>query len=140
MLKSTFTLATALLICIFVSQANAQGSGWGWKMATDPNDVKNFLNSKAPYTQKIRSAEITAVNKGSHIEFIIFYRSGKATQKTGGWGWKKATDPNDVKDFLSGQGAYQEPVKEAKVVAMNMKTYTEYYVFFNIMWKSAIIS
>lgn len=115
-----------LVFCLSAAQAHA----WGWKKATDPDDVMNFLNSKAPYQQKIKEAEITAVNKGSYIEFIIFYRSDNTAKTAGGWGWKKATDPDDVKDFLGGQGAYNHPVKEAEVVAVEKKTYTEYYVFY----------
>ena len=186
MYKSIFATVLGLIICLFVSPAYAQGSDWGWKKATDPDDVMNFLSTKPPYKQKILEAEITAVNKGSYTEYIVFYRVDKPaaptkgwgwkkamtpddvmnflnskppytnniteaeitavnkgtylefivfyrtdkTAKTGGWGWKMATDPNDVKDFLSGQGAYNRPVKEAKVVAVDKKKYTEYYVFY----------
>ncbi len=126
MYKFTFALAIGLFLCLSSTQVHA----WGWKKATDPNDVMNFLNSKAPYKQKIKAAEITAVNKGAYIEFIVFYRPDNTPNMAGGWGYKKATDPDDVKDFLSGQGAYKRPVKEAKVVAVEKQTYTEYYVFY----------
>ncbi|MGB9005030.1 MAG: hypothetical protein WCB96_04825 [Candidatus Aminicenantales bacterium] len=108
----------------------AQAAGWGWKKATDPTDVMNFLNGTAPYTQKIIDAEITLTDNGKYLEFIIFYVPGNAMLQTGGWAWKKATDPDDVKNFLSGQGAYQAPVKKARVCAAWRNTYTEYYVFY----------
>jgi hypothetical protein len=108
----------------------AQSADWGWKKTTDPTDVMNFLNAKAPYTQKIVDAEITLTDNGTFLEFIVFYHTGNVLVPTGGWAWKKATDPDDVKNFLSGQGAYQAPVKKARVCAAWRKTYTEYYVFY----------
>jgi len=126
MYKFICALTIGLFICLSATPIHA----WGWKKATDPNDVMNFLNSKAPYKQKIKEAEITAVNKGAYLEFIVFYRPDQTAVSTGGWGWKKATDPTDVKNFLSGQGAYKRPVKEAKVVAVEKKSYTEDYVFY----------
>lgn len=128
--KSTLTLIAVVLMAVLVAPLLAQTSGWGWKMATDPDDVVNFLNSKAPYKQKITEAEITGVNKGAYLEFMVFYRTDGLVKKTGGWGWKKATTPDDVKNFLGGQGAYTHPVKAAKVVGVWKKTYTEYYVFY----------
>lgn len=59
-----------------------------------------------------------------------FYQSDDTANSAGGWGWKMATDPDDVKNFLGGEGSYSTPVKEAKVVAVNKNTYTEYYVFY----------
>lgn len=50
--------------------------------------------------------------------------------QTSGWGWKKASDPDDVINFLGGQGAYTHPVKASKVVGVWKKTSTEYYVFY----------
>lgn len=124
----------ALVLCLGLILLSvpfqAQAADWGWKKATDPTDVMNFLNAKAPYTQKIVDAEITLTDNGSFLEFIVFYHTGNALIPTGGWAWKKATDPDDVKNFLSGQGAYQTPVKKARVCAAWRKTYTEYYVFY----------
>ncbi|WDP87083.1 MAG: hypothetical protein HUN05_19730 [Desulfobacter sp.] len=121
-------ISFALLLAICLS--TTQGYAWGWKKTTDPDDVMNFLNSKAPYHQTITEAEITAVNHGGYLEFLVFYCSTNTGKATGGWGWKKATDPNDIKNFLGGIGAYKHPVKEAKVVAVKKKTYTEFYVFY----------
>jgi len=123
-------LALAAGIVLLAVPFSAQAADWGWKKATDPNDVMNFLNATAPYTQKITDAEITLTDNGQFLEFIIFYHSGNPLLSTGGWGWKKATDADDVKNFLSGLGAYQTPVKRAKVCAAWRKTYTEYYVFY----------
>jgi len=123
-------LALAAGIILLAIPHQAQSANWGWKKASDPTDVMNFLNAKAPYTQKIVEAEITLIDNGTSLEFIIFYHSGNALLPAGGWGWKKATDPTDVKNFLSGQGAYQTPVKKARVCAAWRRTYTEYYVFY----------
>jgi hypothetical protein len=104
--------------------------GWGWKRATSPDDVMNFLNTTAPYTQIIKRADITAVDKGSYIDFIVFYQPGDSSDPHGGWGWKKSTEPNDVKDFLSGDGAYNQPVVSAEIAAIDKQAYTEFYVFY----------
>jgi hypothetical protein len=130
MCKSLITLLLIVMMAVSLAPVQAQTSGWGWKKATDPNDVINFLNGKAPYKQKITKAEISAVNKGTYLEFIVFYQAGGPASTAGPWGWKKATDPNDVKNFLNGEGAYKRPVKEAKVAGVWKKTYTEYYVFY----------
>jgi len=126
----SLVLALSAGIVLLAVPFQAQAADWGWKKASDPTDVMNFLNAKAPYTQKIVEAEITLIDNGTSLEFIIFYHSGNALLPTGGWGWKKATDPTDVKNFLSGQGAYQTPVKKARVCAAWRRTYTEYYVFY----------
>lgn len=104
--------------------------GWGWKRATDSDDVMNFLNTTPPYTQIITRAEITAVNMGSYLDFIIFYQTGSSDDPHGGWGWKKSTDPDDVKAFLSGEGTYNTPVASAEIVAVKQATYDEFYVFY----------
>ncbi len=102
---------------------------WGWKRATAPDDVMNFLNKKPPYTQNIKRAEITAVNKGAYIDFIIFYQTGEDNNDIG-WGWKKSTNEDDVKAFLSGEGSYSQPIVLAEVVAVSMPTHTEFYIFY----------
>jgi hypothetical protein len=131
MRKTIIILIFVVLMAVLAAPVPGHSAGWGWKRATDPDDVINFLNSKPPYKQKITEAEITAVNKGTYLDFIVFYRTAGLVKPTaGGWGWKKATDPDDVKNFLSGQGAYTQPVKVAKIAAVWEGTYTEYYVFY----------
>lgn len=119
-----------MLFALAACTPQPQETSWGWKRSTEPDDVMNFLNGTAPYTQPIIRAEITAVNKGSYIDFIVFYLAGENGDAAGGWGWKKATDPDDVMNFLSGTGAYDRPVASAEVVAVSMPTYTEFYVFY----------
>lgn len=104
--------------------------GWGWKRATTPDDVMNFLNTTEPYTQIIKRAEITAIDKGSYVDFIVFYQTGDSSDPHGGWGWKKSTEPDDVKDFLSGDGAYNQPVVSVEIAAIHKQTFTEFYVFY----------
>ena len=53
---------------------NGNPSNWGWKKATDPDDVMNFLNGKGAYSTPVKKAQICAVWKGSHIEFYVFYK------------------------------------------------------------------
>jgi hypothetical protein len=48
--------------------------GWGWKLATEPDDAMNFLNGARAYQHPVKEAKICAVSKGSHLEFYIFYR------------------------------------------------------------------
>ena len=123
-------LALAAGVVLLAIPFQAQAADWGWKRASDPTDVMNFLNAKAPYTQKITEAEITLIDNGTTLDFIIFYHTGSPLVPTGGWAWKKATTEDDVKNFLSGSGAYQTPVKKARVCAAWRRTYTEYYVFY----------
>ena len=111
-----------------VDTAPGAGAGWGWKRATDADDVINFLNKQPPYSHEIEQAEITAVDKGSYIDFIVFYRQGHSD--AGSWGWKKATDEDDVRGFLSGTGPYATPVANVKVVAVGKPSHSEYYVFY----------
>ena len=117
---------------VFYQQGDSSDphGGWGWKRATSPDDVMNFLNTTPPYTQIIKRAEITAVDKDSYVDFIVFYQQGDSSDPHGGWGWKKSTEPDDVKDFLSGDGAYNQPVVSVEVAAINKQTFTEFYVFY----------
>jgi hypothetical protein len=121
-------LLVGLMIVVFLAPVSAQA--WGWKKCTDPNDVMNFLNAKAPYKQKITRAEITAVQKGSYTEFIVFYKSSGTATSVGKFGWKRSPNPGDVKNFLSGAGAYNRPVAKAKVVAVQKGNSTEYFIFY----------
>ncbi len=128
--KFVFVPVFVWFAVFFTIAANAQELNWGWKLATDPDDVINFLNGRPPYRHKIKDAEITAANRGSHIEFFIFYRSDRMTDPTGGWGWKLANNIDDVKNFMRGEGNYGKPPGQAKIVAVRRNAYTDFYIFY----------
>lgn len=105
-------------------------SGWGWKLATDPDDVVNFLSGCGGYTQPIKDAHVTAMWGGGHTAFHCFYQPGDSSQMPASWGWKLSNDPDDVMNFLSGTGAYCQPVKDAHVAACVKDGAPEFYVFY----------
>ncbi|MGB7539433.1 MAG: hypothetical protein WBM17_12915 [Anaerolineales bacterium] len=108
----------------------SNGTGnWGWKKATDPDDVMNFLNGTGAYGNPVKAARICAVSRPAWNEFFAFYQSGTARTK-GGWGWKLATDPDDVMKFINGTGPYRAPVKDALICAVSKGSHDEYYVFY----------
>lgn len=107
-------------------------AGWGWKLATDPDDVINFLNGCGPYERPVKDAHVTAVWDGSRVTFHAFYQTGAAGQPPGSWGWKKATDPDDALSFLNGTGAYCQPVKEAKLASVRQGDQPEFYIFYTM--------
>jgi len=104
--------------------------GWGWKLATDPDDVINFLNGADPYGEPVADVQICAYWNGSYASFIVFYESAEPSQASGGWGWKLATDPDDVMDFLNGTDPYGEPLANAQVCAYWNGTYASFVVFY----------
>jgi len=77
---------------------------WGWKLATSPDDVLNFLNGVGAYGTPVSAARICAMWKGNHAEFYVFYQRHRSAAPGRGWGWKLATDPEDVRCFLNGFG------------------------------------
>ncbi len=101
---------------------------WGWKLATSVDDAFAFLNGTSPYTSPVSAARICAMWKGNHPEFYIFYQRNE--KPTGGWGWKLATDPDDVQQILSGSGSYTRPVREAQIAAFWKENHSEFYVFY----------
>lgn len=103
---------------------------WGWKLATSVDDAIAFLNGVAPYTSPVSTARICVMWKDNHPEFYIFYKSTK--KQTDGWGWKLATDPDDVRHFMNGSGSYARPVREAQIAAFWKKNHSEFYVFYRI--------
>lgn len=120
------TLCFALLGC-WPSRPTPE---WGWKLATDPNDVIDFLNGSGAYDSPVGEARISAIWKGSHAEFYTFYRQQTGSGSAGGWGWKLATDPDDVRDFLNGAGGYTQPVKDTQIAAMWKGNHPEFYIFY----------
>ena len=103
---------------------------WGWKLATSPDDALDFLNGTGAYEQPVSTARICALWKDDHSEFYIFYRRDAQPTPAKSWGWKLATDPDDVRDFLSGAGAYAQPVKYAQIAAFWRENHAEFYVFY----------
>jgi hypothetical protein len=103
---------------------------WGWKLATSPDDVMNFLNGVGAYQAPVSAARICAMWKGNHPEFYVFYQRHQPPEPAGGWGWKLATDPDDVQHFLCGSGSYAHPIKEAQIAAFWKENHCEFYVFY----------
>ena len=104
--------------------------GWGWKLATTPDDVMNFLNGTGAYENPVSEARIGVIWKENHTEFYVFYRKQSPDGAGGGWGWKLATEPDDVHNFLNGFGSYLQPVKDAHIAALWKVTHPEFYVFY----------
>jgi hypothetical protein len=105
--------------------------GWGWKKATDPDDVVHFLSGTGPYKQAASHARITATWNGAFLEFYVFYQDPLPGEAPRTWGWKKVTDPDDVMAFLNGTGPYKSPVADAKICLVWRDTYLEFYVFYH---------
>ena len=49
-------------------------NNWGWKLATTPDDVMNFLNGTGAYKTPVKDAKICSVWKDNHLEFYVFYQ------------------------------------------------------------------
>ena len=125
MSKTSVRRLVVLVAVIALAASLSEAADWGWKKSTTPDDVMNFLNGKPPYQGAKNVAKITAANKGSFIEFIVFYQSGG----TSGWGWKKSTTPDDAMNFLNGKPPYK-PLKVAEVASVNTATGTQFYIFY----------
>ena len=128
-LKKPILEKTPLNVIGKVDEKFVVNTTWGWKLATSIDDAFNFLNGIAPYQSPVSTARICAMWKENHPEFYIFYKRSKQL-KTGGWGWKLATDPDDVHHFLSGSGSYMHPVKEAQIAVFWKVNHREFYVFY----------
>ncbi|MBP1468716.1 hypothetical protein EYB53_023580 [Candidatus Chloroploca sp. M-50] len=111
------------------SVAAADGR-WGWKLATDPDDVMHFVNGSGAYQAPVSDARISVVWTGSYLEFLVFYRREVSGQAPGGWGWKKATNTDDVVHFLNGEGAYDDTLMAVHLAGTQRPAYREYYVFY----------
>src|SRR5579871_1344610 len=105
---------------------------WGWKLAIDLDDVVQFLNGSGTHHRPIGDARICSLWKGNHTEYYIFYRCDRLPIAASAWGWKRATDPDDVCSFLSGSGRYRHPVKDAQIAALRDGNHTE----FNVLYQS----
>jgi hypothetical protein len=103
---------------------------WGWKLATDPDDVMHFMNGSGIYQHPVTDVKISAVNKTSHREFYVFYQRDSSSQPLNGWGWKLATDTDDVWNFLNGKGSYKQAVADARICGFGQGSHTEFYIFY----------
>ena len=105
-------------------------AGWGWKLASEPDEVINFLNGSPPFEHPVGEAHVTALWNGDYVAFHIFYRPGEPGQPPGTWGWKLAADPDDAKNFLNGTGPYCQPPEEAQVMAVWKHDRLQFYIFY----------
>lgn len=119
-------------VSIEIDLAPVEESTWGWKLATTPDDALNFLNGTGAYEQPVSAARICAIWKDNHAEFYVFYHRDKQPSSPASWGWKLATEPDDVLNFLSGSGGYANPVKDAQIAAFWKENHAEFYVFYQI--------
>ncbi|WP_044398348.1 hypothetical protein [Lacinutrix sp. Hel_I_90] len=106
-------------------------TNWGWKLATNLDDAKNFLNAESSYTRPVKLARIASIHKGSHTEYYIFYQFASAEDSISNFLWKKSFDPDDVMQFLNGTGEYGDRVKGYDICAVENENRTEYIVFHN---------
>lgn len=112
--------------------------GWGWKVATDADDVLSFLCGERTNTGPIAQAQIAATWAGNHYRFYVFYRSAVPGREqeaaTGGWGWKLVTDAKDALSFLNGgldDGSdYPSPVPTARIATAHRDHHDEFFVFY----------
>lgn len=101
--------------------SSTSSATWGWKKATDVDDVYRFINGLAPYSAPVYVGDIAWSNGA----FYVFYRGDK--EGTGDWGWKLAQDNGDAWDFLNRKGAYTGLAKkEIKAVTANGYNYIFY--------------
>jgi hypothetical protein len=105
-------------------------SGWGWKLATTPDDAMNFLNGAGSYQDPVSEARICLIQKATHSEFYVFYRKAAASERVDSWGWKLATTIDDAHDFVNGQGAYTRAVKSFEIAATGEGSQARFYIFY----------
>jgi hypothetical protein len=82
------------------------------------------------YEHPVEEFRICATWNGSYTAFYVFYRPGHDAGKKGDWGWKKATEIDDAWNFINGTGAYDKPVKDFAICAVNKMSYEEFFVFY----------
>jgi hypothetical protein len=112
--------------------------GWGWKVATDADDVLSFLCGERTNTGPITQAQITATWVGDHYRFYVFYRSAVLGREqeaaTGGWGWRLVPGAKDALSFLNGgldgDSADPMPVPTARIAAVHRDHHDEFFVFY----------
>jgi hypothetical protein len=83
-------------------------SDWGWKLAQTPDDAHDFLNRNGAYAGEPIAETRVAYRSETELFFVYGGRSAQAN-----WGWKRATSIDDMHNFLTGSGAYDEPKEGA---------------------------
>lgn len=54
----------------------------------------------------------------------------KPHRKAASWGWKLATDIDDALNFLNGTGAYETPIRKARISAFWKDNHPEFYIYY----------
>jgi len=88
-------------------------SGWGYKLANTPEDAHNFLNRIGAYPGQPINKALLAYKAQRSLYLFYRGRSSKAS-----WGWKRATNVKDMRNFINGAGVYGEP-KEGTIGGLN---------------------
>jgi hypothetical protein len=103
---------------------------WWSRQFNNPSDVLRFINGSTPFRIPVGEFRVSATWRGNQPEFRVFYRWRLGSGSGGSWGWKLATDADDVHNFLNGLGAYTQPVKDAQIAAFWQGNHREFYVFY----------
>jgi hypothetical protein len=129
-LKQLIVEKTPIDVIGKINEKPVLDSTWGWKLATSIDDTIAFLNGTAPYQSPVSTTRVCAMWKGNHPEFYVFYKCSDQPKPTRIWGWKLATDTDNVLHFLRGSGSYRHPLKEAQIAAFWKVNHREFYVFY----------
>ena len=105
--------------------------GWGWKLATDADDVLHFLRGDDPYSTAVGQAQISVAWTGDHYIFYVFHRETPAglTLSSGRWEYRLTTDSTDAVHFLNGQGGYAHPAATARIATAHRDHHEEFFIF-----------
>jgi hypothetical protein len=111
--------------------AHGRVAGWGWKLATEPDDVLRFLRGEDPYSEPVGQAQIAAAWTGDHYLFYVFHRETPAglSASSANWEWRRTTDSMDAVHFLNGRGAYAHPAATARIATVYRDHHEEYFIF-----------
>lgn len=104
---------------IFYSGENSAAT-WGWKRATDVEDMKNFINGKEPYS----GIKVGTIGGVSASDMEMFYRGDKTEKNS--WEWEKIEDVEDVLNLLNGVNGYSKPVKNTHIFSDGKNFYVFY--------------
>ncbi len=107
---------------------------WKWKLARSAEDVLHLLNGDTKHDHPVPDARLCMTWRGDHPRFWVF--ATKAARRPerhdglGGWGQKKATQADDVMEFLNGAGPYPAPVRHMQIAATWVGDHHEFHVFY----------
>jgi hypothetical protein len=63
------------------------------------------------------------------VAFLVIL-SIVSCDETENWGWKRSPNPDDVMNFLNGDGAYSDPVKDARISVVWKDSYYDFIVYY----------